>query len=161
MQRLARLIGAFVQATRPRGVRVRDAYLNAIDGTRLQRLLAENVKPLPTYGRTAPSPPGRRGSPCAARSARCSRRPTASTTGSPRAGRRWRATSRSRALLEAEGLPVADPAPTAPGCERHGLTWALLRPDRFVFACGGPDDVRAGARAWRRIAPPARIEVAA
>ena len=50
MQRLAKLLGALVQATRPRGVLVRDAYLNAIDGTRLQRLLAENVKPLPTYG---------------------------------------------------------------------------------------------------------------
>ena len=34
----------------------------------------------------------------------------------PRAGPRWRATSRSRALLEAEGLPVAIRAPTAPGC---------------------------------------------
>ena len=33
MQRLAKLLGALVQATRPRGVRVRDAYLNAIDGT--------------------------------------------------------------------------------------------------------------------------------
>ena len=29
-------------------------------------------------------------------------------------------------------------APTASGSSAIGLTWALLRPDRFVFACGGP-----------------------
>jgi hypothetical protein len=68
---------------------------------------------------------------------------------------------RSRSLLEGEGLSVAEPGADSDWLERHRLTWALLRPDRFVFACGGPEDVRAGARAWRRIAPAERVEVAA
>jgi hypothetical protein len=37
----------------------------------------------------------------------------------------------------------------------------LLRPDRFVFACGGPDDVPAAVTAWRRIAPAAHVVVTA
>jgi hypothetical protein len=67
---------------------------------------------------------------------------------------------RSRALLEAEGLAVTDPGADRTWLERRGMTWALLRPDRFVFACGGPADVRAGAVAYRRIAAPAPVEVA-
>ena len=89
--------------------RVRDAYLNAIDGTRVQRLLAENVKPLPDLRRRRLRRPGRRGSPCAAPSARSSPRPTASTTGSARAGPRWRATTARARCSRREGLPVADP----------------------------------------------------
>jgi 3-(3-hydroxy-phenyl)propionate hydroxylase len=160
MQRVARVIGAFVQATRPRGVLVRDAYLNAIDGTRLQRLLAENVKPLPTYGDGA----------FATRPARLAMRRTVGSL-FPQTDRLddrlppgWAAVASddpSRALLEAEGLPVSDAGADGAWLRSRGLTWALLRPDRFVFACGGPEDVRAGARAWRRVAAPARVGVAA
>jgi 3-(3-hydroxy-phenyl)propionate hydroxylase len=160
MQRLARVLGAFVQATRPRGVRLRDAYLNGIDGTPLQRLLAENVKPLPTYADGA----------FATRPARLAMRRTVGSL-FPQTDRLddrlpagWAAVTsdgRSRALLEEAGLPVAEAGADSAWLERRGLTWALLRPDRFVFACGGPADVRAGALAWRRIAAPARIEVAA
>src|SRR5581483_7078327 len=49
MQRLANLMGGFVQSTSPRQVRLRDAWLNTIDGTRLQDFLSGNLKPLPTY----------------------------------------------------------------------------------------------------------------
>lgn len=35
---------------------------------------------------------------------------------------------------------------------RH-LTWALLRPDRYVFAYGRSVDIDSGLQAWRRIAP--------
>jgi 3-(3-hydroxy-phenyl)propionate hydroxylase len=157
MQRLARMIGAFVQATRPRGVRVRDAYLNAIDGTRLQALLAENVKPLPTYGDGA----------FATRPARLAMRRTVGSLFpqtdrlDDRLGPGWAAVTGdepTRALLEAEDLPVADAGADRAWLEHRGLTWALLRPDRFVFACGGPADVRAGAAGWRQIAPPAPVE---
>src|SRR5512132_361064 len=160
MQRLAKVLGAFVQATRPRGVLVRDAYLNAIDGTPVQRLMAENVKPLPTYGDGA----------FATRPARLAMRRTVGSL-FPQTDRLddrlpvgWAAVAsddRSRSLLEGEGLSVAEPGADSEWLERHRLTWALLRPDRFVFACGGPEDVRAGARAWRRIAPAERVEVAA
>jgi 3-(3-hydroxy-phenyl)propionate hydroxylase len=160
MQRLARVIGACVQATRPRGVLLRDAYLNAIDGTPVQRLMAENVKPLPTYADGA----------FATRPARLAMRRTVGSL-FPQTDRLddrlppgWAAVASdepSRALLEAEGLPVSDPGADGAWLGRRGLTWALLRPDRFVFACGRPEDVRAGARAWRRVAAPARVEVAA
>jgi 3-(3-hydroxy-phenyl)propionate hydroxylase len=160
MQRLARLLGALVQATRPRGVLIRDAYLNAIDGTPVQRLLAENIKPLPTY-------------PDGAFATRPDRLAMRRTVGSlfPQTDRLddrlspgWAAVAsddRSRALLEAQGLPVSDPGADGAWLRSHGLTWALLRPDRFVFACGRPEDVRAGAGAWRLVAAPARVEVAA
>ena len=51
-------------------------------------------------------------------------------------------------------VTVTDPGADGEWLRRHGLRWALLRPDRFVFACGGPEAVRAGVRAWRKIAPP-------
>ena len=160
MQRLAKLLGALVQATRPRGVLVRDAYLNAIDGTPVQRLMAENVKPLPTYADGA----------FATRPARLAMRRTVGSLFpqtdrlDDRLSQGWAAVASdgpSRALLEAEGLPVSDPGADGAWLRSRGLTWALLRPDRFVFACGRPEDVRAGARAWRRVAAPARVEVTA
>jgi hypothetical protein len=33
--------------------------------------------------------------------------------------------------------------------ERHQLDWALLRPDRYVFACGREDQVPAALQAMR------------
>ena len=159
MQRLARVIGAFVQVTRPRGVRVRDAYLDAIDGTRLQRVLAETVAAPDLRRRRLRDQAG------AARHAP-DRRLVVPPDRPPRrpAPPGWAAVASdepSRALLEAEGLPVSDPGADGAWLRSRGLTWALLRPDRFVFACGRPEDVRAGARAWRRVAAPARVEVAA
>ena len=32
----------------------------------------------------------------------------------------------------------------------HGLAWAILRPDRFVYACGTASNAAAGGAAWRR-----------
>jgi 3-(3-hydroxy-phenyl)propionate hydroxylase len=160
MQRLANLLGTLVQTTRPRGVRIRDAYLNAIDGSRLQRLMAENLKPLPTYGDGL----------FATKPARLAMRRTVGALFpqtdrlDDRLPRGWAAVAsddRSRALLKAEGLSVSEPGADGDWLRRHGLTWALLRPDRFVFACGGPDDVPTATAAWRRIAPPEPLEVAA
>ena len=137
-------------------------YLNAIDGTPVQRLLAENVKPLPDLRRRRVRRRGRRGSPW--------RR----TVGSlfpqtdrldDRLGPGWAAVAGdeplARAAARRDGLRSSTRAPTSAWLDGHGLTWALLRPDRFVFACGGADDVRAGARAWRRIARSGAVEVAA
>ena len=116
MQRLARVLGALVQATRPRGVRVRDAYLNAIDGTRLQRLLAENVKPLPTYADGA----------FATRPARLAMRRTVGSLFpqtdrlDDRLPRGWAAVASdeplARAARGARAFRSPIRAPTAPGC---------------------------------------------
>lgn len=160
MQRTANLMGSFVQATTPRVVLARDLLLRALDGTRAQDLVAENVKPLPTYGDGA----------FATRPARL---PTRRSVGAlfPQTDRLddrlpagWAAVATDEAaasLLAGEGLTVADPGPDGAWLRERGLTWALLRPDRFVFACGGAGDVAAACRAWRRISPPAREVVAA
>jgi 3-(3-hydroxy-phenyl)propionate hydroxylase len=158
MQRLARLMGGLVQSTRPWRVRARDGWLCAVDGTRVQRLLAENVKPLPTYCEGA----------FATRPARIPMRRTVGTlfpqTGrlDDRLGSTWSAVTideTSRALLQDAGISVFDPGKDGEWLRARGLTWALLRPDRYVFACGGLDDVGSALQAWRRIAPPARVEV--
>jgi hypothetical protein len=65
----------------------------------------------------------------------------------------------SRAPLQDAGTSVFDPGKDGEWLRARGLTWALLRPDRYVFACGGLDDVGSALQAWRRIAPPARVEV--
>ena len=35
--------------------------------------------------------------------------------------------------------------------DRHGLDWALLRPDRYVFACGGDDQLPAALQELRAV----------
>jgi hypothetical protein len=155
MQRLSEAMRRAVQATGPRAVRVRDAVLTAIDGTAAQRLLTGHLKPLPTY-------------PAGAFATTPARIPARRTVGAlfPQTDRLddrlppgWVAVAlddRSRARLEAHGIAVTEPGADGDWLRRHGVTWALLRPDRFVFACGRPDDVATAAAAWRRITPPAR-----
>jgi 3-(3-hydroxy-phenyl)propionate hydroxylase len=150
MQRTASLMGSLVQATGERRVRARDRFLKAIDGTPVQRFLAENVKPLPTYGDGA----------FATRPARL---PLRRTVGSlfpqtdrldDRLGRGWSAVAtddRAAALLTAEGLPVVDPGRDGAWLQDRGLSWAILRPDRFVFATGSGGDVAPGCQSLRRI----------
>ncbi len=154
MQRLAILIGGFVQAASPWRVRVRDAFLHGIDGTRVQDFIANNLKPLPTYGRGA----------FATRPARRASRRSVGTLFpqtdrlDDRLGVSWAAVAVDAAsvdALRAAGLNVVDPGADGEWLRGHGATWAILRPDRFVFACGGPDDVARGVHAWRRIAPSA------
>jgi 3-(3-hydroxy-phenyl)propionate hydroxylase len=152
MQRLANVMGGFVQATTPIRVRLRDAWLHAIDGTRAQDWMAGNLKPLPTCGAGA----------FARRPARLPWRRTVGTV-FPQTGRLddglgggWAAVSieaRATEQLRRAGLPVCDPGPDAAWLQRRRLTWALLRPDRFVFACGIEGDIAAGVQAWRRFAP--------
>jgi len=151
MQRLANVMGGFVQSTAPRRVRLRDTYLRAIDGTPVQRWMAGNLKPLPTYG-------------AGAFAQRPHRLPPKRTVGSlfPQTDRLddrlpygWAALSAdppTRLALEAAGLPVVDPGADGAWLTERGLTFGLLRPDRFVFAAGTAADVPAAARAYRPLA---------
>jgi 3-(3-hydroxy-phenyl)propionate hydroxylase len=135
MQRLANLVGGFVQSTTPGRCAARDRFLKAIDGTAVQRMLAENVKPLPTYG-------------TGAFAQRPARRPWRRTVGSlfpqttrldDRLGPGWAAVAAddaAAAALRAHDLRVIHPGADEAWLREHGLTWALLRPDRFVYACG-------------------------
>ncbi|WP_354701739.1 3-(3-hydroxy-phenyl)propionate/3-hydroxycinnamic acid hydroxylase [Paraconexibacter sp. AEG42_29] len=155
MQRTANMMGGFVQATSPRRVRLRDAWLSAIDGTRVQTWLAGNVKPLPTYG-------------AGAFAERPHRLPFRRTVGAlfPQSGRLddrlgfgWAAVAVddvSRSLLADAGITVADPGADGAWLTTRGVDWALLRPDRFVFAAGGPADVATACQAWRRLVAPDR-----
>lgn len=151
MQRTANLMGGLVQATTPATIRARDLVLTGIDGTVIQRWVASNVKPLPNYadGLFASRP---------------SRLPWRRTIGTlfPQTNRLddalgsgWAAVSIdpvASASLRSGGLQVTDPGADAAWLQARGLTWALLRPDRFVFACGTADDVAEGADAWRPFA---------
>lgn len=161
MQRTANLMGSFVQATDRRTIAARDLLLRALDGTRVQDAFTTNIKPLPTYG-------------AGAFATRPARIPARRSVGAlfPQTDRLddelpagWAAVAIddvAASLLGEEGLTAVDPGPDRAWLEQHGATWALLRPDRFVFACGEAADVPAGVRAWRRISPPARaLEVAA
>ncbi|MBJ7328606.1 MAG: bifunctional 3-(3-hydroxy-phenyl)propionate/3-hydroxycinnamic acid hydroxylase [Solirubrobacteraceae bacterium] len=160
MQRTAKAMGSVVQSTSPGRVRARDAFLDAIDGTRVQRWLASNVKPLPTYG-------------AGAFAVAPHRLPPKRTVGTlfpqtdrldERLPRGWAAVAVddvTQSLLEHEGVQVVDPGADAAWLTDRDLSWALLRPDRFVFAAGGPDDVAAACRAHREIAGRSKVPVAA
>ena len=160
MQRTANTMGAFVQATHPRTIKARDLLLRALDGTRIQDVVATNVKPLPAYGDGA----------FASRPARL---PWRRSVGAlfPQTDRLddelprgWAAVAIddvARELLEEAGPTVVDPGADAAWLKRHDASWALLRPDRFVFGCGGIDAIAPTVRAWRRITAPAREAVAA
>jgi 3-(3-hydroxy-phenyl)propionate hydroxylase len=160
MQRTASIMGGIVQTTNPRRVKVRDAFLHALDGTRLQNVFAENVKPLPTYGAGA----------FATRPARLPHRRTVGTLFpqvdrlDDRLGNGWAAVAidaASRSHLQNAGLLVRQPDEEADWLRSHGLTWAILRPDRFVFACGTAADVAAGCDAWRHASAPLAVRARA
>jgi 3-(3-hydroxy-phenyl)propionate hydroxylase len=161
MQRLAGLMGGFVQSTTPRRVRMRDAWLNAIDGTRLQDLVAGNLKPLPTYGQGAFAQRPHRLAP---RRAAGSLFPQTDRL-DDRLPRGWVALTDddvARSLFEDHEVPVGDPGGDGAWLADRGLAFALLRPDRFVFAAGQVADIPAAVKAWRAITPaPTRAAVVA
>jgi 3-(3-hydroxy-phenyl)propionate hydroxylase len=150
MQRTANLMGGLVQATDERRIRVRDAALNAIDGTRVQRMFSENVKPLPTCG-------------AGAFAVRPARLPFRRAVGAlfpqsdrldDQLGGGWAAVTAdaaARARFRDEGVPGADAGADREWLTARGLTWALLRPDRFVFAVGTTDDIAGACAAMRRL----------
>lgn len=152
MQRTANWMGSLVQATAPPVVRARDAVLHAIDGTRVQDWLTSHVKPLPSYG-------------AGAFAERPARMPWSRAVGSlfPQSGRLddelghgWSAVTIDDAAateLRAAGLSVHDPGADGAWLRDRGCTWALLRPDRFVFACGRNGQIAAAVARWRPLAP--------
>jgi 3-(3-hydroxy-phenyl)propionate hydroxylase len=155
MQQLAVRWGPVVQSTRPRAARLRDAFMDTVDGTAAQRWLVDHAKPLPTARagafarRPHPLPPLRRVG------ALFPQPRVRTPDGGPAPARLdnvlppgWVAlttTPGSTGAFAAAGVPVLEL-----GVDLHdvdgdvaawlrgagGATWVLLRPDRFVFACG-------------------------
>jgi 3-(3-hydroxy-phenyl)propionate hydroxylase len=150
MQRLANLMGGFVQATTPRRIRMRDVWLRSIDGTRVQDFLTGNIKPLPTYPRGAFAQRPSRLAPMRTVGALFPQ--TARLDDQLPAG--WVALTTddvARSLLEDHGVPVADPGDDESWLDDRRVAFALLRPDRYVFSAGAVEDVPAAVAAWRRL----------
>ena len=154
MQRLAVRWGGVVQTTDPRLGRARDQVLALLERSGALAGIREHVKPLPTYGRgafaTAPSR-------LAFRRSVGSLFPQPMVGGPPARrldellGGGWSAVSVEQgasARLSCAGLNVV--ALDACGwLARHGAQWALLRPDRFVFACGRTEELPLALHALR------------
>ena len=153
MQQLAGRWGGVVQTTRPRAARSRAAALVALGASAAGEWLRRHAKPLPTY---------RAGS-FARRPHRLPfRRDVGSLFPQPdrlddRLPAGWVAIARDR--LDAPGVAVlrlgtdlADPSgEVARWLGRHGADWVLLRPDRFVFACGGHAELARALVALREL----------
>jgi 3-(3-hydroxy-phenyl)propionate hydroxylase len=127
MQRLAVRWGGIVQTTAPRAARRRDAALGLLDRTPLRAWISEQAKPRPTY----------RAGAFARRPDRLPfRRHVGALFPQPdrlddRLGPGWTvvaSTDAAAAWWRAAGLHVV--------ALPHEREWSLLRPDRFVFACG-------------------------
>jgi 3-(3-hydroxy-phenyl)propionate hydroxylase len=154
MQNLAIRWGGVVQTTKPRMGRFRDAVVAGLERSGALEWIQSHAKPLPTAG-------------AGAFAARPHRLPFRRTVGSlfpqprvdgvrldERLGSGWAAVSISceaSATLRAAGLAVLDVRDDA-WLRRHQLEFALLRPDRYVFACGRAADAGAAAAAARRLA---------
>jgi 3-(3-hydroxy-phenyl)propionate hydroxylase len=152
MQQLAVRFGGLLQTTRPRGSRYRDRVTELAERSGVLGWARERVKPLPTYGAGAfASAP--------------SRLPFRRTVGAlfpqpdrldDRLGHGWAVVTGAAAATaawEAAGLRTVELAGD-PWLARHGVEWALLRPDRFVFACGGAAELPAALAALRALLGP-------
>jgi 2-polyprenyl-6-methoxyphenol hydroxylase-like FAD-dependent oxidoreductase len=153
MQNFALRWGALVQTRRPGLARLRDAGIAALERTGALERLQESAKPLPTAA-------------AGAFATRPSRFPPKRTVGAlfpqpvidglrldDRLGTGWAAVSASAeasARLRAAGLTVLD-VDEDPWLARHSLDFALLRPDRYVFACGAAREAGAAAAAAERL----------
>jgi 3-(3-hydroxy-phenyl)propionate hydroxylase len=183
MQRLAVHWGAIVQTTKPRRAALRDRLMAALDGSAAQRWLQDNLKPLPAYGAGAfASRPSR--NPLRRDVGDLFPQPTVERTDGTicrlddALGTGWVALSadddatvaltRAGIDVRAIGVDLHDAAGDIGNwLEERGATWALLRPDRYVFALGTAQDVPAAALALRNtlgpaaLTSPAALEVAA
>jgi 3-(3-hydroxy-phenyl)propionate hydroxylase len=122
--------------------------MEVLDRTGVLDWIQERAKPLPTYGTGAfATPPDRLPF----------RRRVGSLFPQPerlddRLGAGWAAVTRSAGSAEAwrgAGVHAVQSADDA-WLQREGAEWALLRPDRFVFGCGGPDELPQAVAALRR-----------
>jgi 3-(3-hydroxy-phenyl)propionate hydroxylase len=153
MQTLALRIGAIVQTRRPAAARFRDAAISGLERGGVLDWLQSRAKPAPTAANGAFATPPHRF-------------PFMRTVGSlfsqpvlggmrldDRLGTGWAAVSTSSEAsrsLRAHGYAVVDIDDDA-WLRRHGLDFALLRPDRYVFACGTAAEAPAAAAAAQRL----------
>jgi 3-(3-hydroxy-phenyl)propionate hydroxylase len=161
-QALAVRWGGVVQTTAPRRARLRDRIMDTLDDTAPLRVLRELAKPLPTYGAGAFAERPARLPPLRAVGALFPQPlvgvPTVRLDDALPAG--WAALSCDPAAtraLAAGGVAVLEVGRDLPDAEhvlrawlvaRHA-GWVLLRPDRFVFACGPTSAVPATLAALR------------
>ena len=138
MQNLAVRWGGVVQTTSPRVGRARDGVIELLDRSGALRALTRRAKPLPTYG-------------AGAFARRPHQIPLRRTVGAL-----FPQPDRLDATLGAGWAVVASTQAAADAWRNRGLhlvahahhhEWSLLRPDRFVFACGTADEVAPAARA--------------
>lgn len=134
MQKLAVQWGGVVQTARPLVGLFRDAVVEALDRTGALDWIQERAKPLPTFGDGAFA-------------WRPNRLPFQRSVGSlfpqpdrldDRLGRGWAVVARSPGAATAwrdAGVHVVEDEANEWLLDR-GARWVLLRPDRFVFACG-------------------------
>lgn len=169
MANLAVRWGGIVQTTNPRVARRRDRVLAAVAGSSLGRELQDRIKPVPVHraGAYAHVPerlPWRRSA------GELFPQPEVRTATGPVAlddalGRGWAILARDdRAAggLRDAGIRVlalgADLADTSgvvgAWLDRRGADWVLLRPDRFVFACGRRGSTGEALSALRRLVAP-------
>ncbi len=147
MQTMAVRWGGVVQTANPRVARVRDAVLGVLDRTGALQAITDRAKPLPTY---------REGAFACKPHLIALRRGVGSLFPQPagldaRLGRGWAAVTASPAAAgawRAAGINAAE-QPGDPWLSRHRAEWALLRPDRFVFACGGQREMAQAIHALR------------
>ncbi len=153
MQRIAVRWGGVVQTTSPRAGRIRDAVIAMMDRTRLLELVKDNAKPLPTYRagafarRPVPVPPLRTVGMLFPQPTVDGRRLDELLGGG------WSAVATSpepATRLRESGLRTVELGPGS-WLHRRRLDWAILRPDRFVFACGRPSDIPNGIVALQRL----------
>ena len=147
MQNFAIRWGGLVQTRRPRLGVLRDAALLGLERSGALNWIEQRAKPLPTYG-------------AGAFAVTPHRLPFSRVIGSlfpqpdrldDRLGPGWAAVAGSAAAARAwrdRGVSAVE-VPGDPWLQSHGADWALLRPDRFVFACGGEDDLAAAVAALR------------
>jgi 3-(3-hydroxy-phenyl)propionate hydroxylase len=139
MQTMAVRWGGVVQTANPRVARIRDAVLSGLDRSGALAAITDRAKPLPTY---------REGAFARKPHAIALRRVVGSLFPQPahlddRLGYGWAAVTASPAATvawRAAGINAVE-QPGDPWLSRHRAEWALLRPDRFVFACGGPTEL--------------------
>ena len=146
MQRFALRWGGVVQTTNPRLAWIRDATIELLDRSGAISRSGGRVKPLPVLvaGAFVATPGGH-----------TSRRGAGSLFPQTdrlddRLGCRWAAVCASRTAADAwraAGLYVVEH--DDPWLSAHKADWALLRPDRYVFACGRAADLPQALHALR------------
>lgn len=151
MTRLALLMGRFLQTTDRRVAAVRDAFLGGFERSGLAAWTRERIKPVPAYGEGAFAEQPHR-LPFLRDVGSQFPQPTVTADGrevrlDDLLGPGWSAIASdadAAAEFAAGGFPVLvrgrdfedRDGVVAGWMERFGADWALLRPDRFVFAAG-------------------------